>query len=176
MGRRRGTSESQRIEHGMFSQLEAGRNAMKILLLTITGILFAAMVVGQPTATGSDRLRTVSVALGDRVVRASVADTMASRIQGLLGWDDINEKQGMLLDFIVEGDYAIHMQGMKFPIDALWIDQAGKIVLIYHSIPPNAGQAFPSMIPSRYCLEIQAGFCRKYGIKVGRKVKFGEVR
>ena len=117
--------------------------------------------------------RTISVTLGNQTIRAVVAETDASRRDGLLGWSQITEEKGMLLDFAMERQYAIHMQGMKFPIDAVWIDANGLIKLIYEDIAPNSGLIYPSMFPCRYCLEIKSGFCKKYGIKIGQTVQFG---
>ncbi len=121
----------------------------------------------------SARPKTIAVTLGSKTIRSVVADTEAARKQGLLGWDRIDEDTGMLLDFVFEGNYAIHMQGMKFPIDALWIDKDGLIRLIYQGIQPNSGLIYPSMYPSRYCLEIKSGSCDKYGIRMGQRVDFG---
>ena len=117
--------------------------------------------------------RTISVTLGNQTIRAVVAETDASRRQGLLGWSQITEERGMLLDFAMERQYAIHMQGMKFAIDVVWIDAKGLIKLIYEDITPNSGLIYPSMFPCRYCLEIKSGFCKKYGIKIGQTVQFG---
>jgi uncharacterized membrane protein (UPF0127 family) len=97
----------------------------------------------------------------------------ASRREGLLGWSQITEEKGMLLDFAMEGQYAIHMQGMRFSIDAVWIDGKGIIKLVYEDITPNSGLIYPSLFPCRYCLEIKSGFCKKYGIKIGQTVQFG---
>lgn len=122
--------------------------------------------------SGSE-LQTIPITLGNKTIHAVVADTDDSRIKGLLGWEQISEGLGMLLDFRTEGKYAIHMQGMKFPIDAVWIDGRGEIKLIYESIVPNSGLIYPSMFPCRYCLEIKAGFCKKHGVKIGQSVQFG---
>ena len=121
----------------------------------------------------SQNLRSMTITLGNKTILAKVADKDSSRIEGLLGWTSINDDTGMLLDFIVPGNYAIHMQGMKFPIDAIWIDSKGEIRLIYDDIPPNSGQVYPSMFPCRYCLEVKAGFCKKFGVKIGQNVSFG---
>jgi uncharacterized protein len=120
--------------------------------------------------------RTISITLGNQTINAVVADTDASRREGLLGWNQITEETGMLLDFAIQGEYAIHMQGMKFPIDAVWIDANGLIKLIYNDIAPNSGLIYPSIFPCKYCLEIKAGFCRRYGIKIGESVQFGAAK
>jgi len=118
-------------------------------------------------------IRKMPITVGDKTIQAVVADTHPTRVQGLLGWDAITDEDGMLLDFIVQGPYAIHMRGMKFAIDSIWIDSDGVIKLTYESIPPNTPDIYPSMFPCRYCLEVKAGFCKKYGVKAGQKVRFG---
>jgi uncharacterized protein len=136
-------------------------------------LLHPTMAASAQDSHGDSKM--VSITVGTTTIRAVVADTDATRIRGLLGWNNITEDTGMLLDFMLEGTYAIHMQGMKFPIDAIWIDSKGVIQWRYEEIKPNAGQIFPSMFPSRYCLEVAAGFCRKFGVKAGDKVIFAPV-
>jgi uncharacterized membrane protein (UPF0127 family) len=116
------------------------------------------------------------ITLGGRTIQAVVAGTDEARRQGLLGWDSIGDDTGMLLDFGTDGKYAIHMEGMKFPIDTLWIDSSGEIKLIYEEIRPNSGLTYPSMFPCAYCLEVKAGFCKRYGVRMGQRVAFGDVR
>ena len=146
-----------------------------ILLISI----FAAVVTAEERAgsvTAGPKTETpaiIPVTLGGKTIQAVVADTNKSRGRGLLGWETISEEQGMLLDFLREGNYAIHMETMKFPIDALWIDDRGTIRVIYDDLMPNSGLSYPSVVPCRYCLEIQAGFCKKYGVKMGDQVQFG---
>jgi uncharacterized membrane protein (UPF0127 family) len=154
--------------------------AFSLLLVAVVAALAAMTEVtraenpleGRSTRGDSEGMRTVSIIVGNKTIRAVIADTEPARIRGLLGWTSIRDDTGMLLDFGTEGEYAIHMQGMKFPIDALWIDRAGAIKLIYEDIRPNSGLAYPSMFPCRYCLEINAGFCKRYGVKIGQSVRF----
>lgn len=124
---------------------------------------------------GGKGLRTVEISIGAGVVRASIADTDAPRYEGLLGWSSLSDDKAVLLDFIREGHYAIHMQGMRFPIDAVWIDGQGVIKLLYENIRPDSGVTYPSFFPCRYCLELNAGTCKRYRVKIGQTVKFGKV-
>jgi uncharacterized membrane protein (UPF0127 family) len=118
-------------------------------------------------------MKTIPVTLGEKTIKAAVADTDSTRMIGLLTRDALEEDEGMLLDFVFAGNYAIHMQGMKFPIDAVWIDANGKIITIYENIMPNSGRVYGSIFSSRYCLELKAGFCSTYQIKEGLQVKIG---
>jgi uncharacterized protein len=155
------------------------RIATLTVLLMVLFVALAAILGLSQVAEAEDQMssnpepRTISITLGNQTIRAVVAETDASRREGLLGWSQITEEKGMLLDFAMEGQSAIHMQGMKFPIDAVWIDANGLIKLIYEDITPNSGLIYPSMFPCRYCLEIKSGFCKKYGIKIGQTAQFG---
>lgn len=124
----------------------------------------------------SEKALRADVTLGRKTVRTTVANTEKTLTEGLLGWNTITDDEGMLLEFPVVGQYAIHMQGMKFPIDAVWIDSAGTVRLIYHQITANSGQVYPSMVPCRYCLELNAGFCKRFDVKEGQSVIFGGTR
>ena len=69
-----------------------------------------------------------TVCVKDVCVQAEVADTDASRQQGLMFRENLPEGQGMLFVFGTEGRYGFWMKNMKFPIDIIWIDQEKKIV------------------------------------------------
>jgi uncharacterized protein len=122
---------------------------------------------------GTTRMATVPITLGGKTIRANVADTDFLLRTGLLEHKTISDDEGMLLFFQLPGEYAIHMEGMKFPIDAIWIDDKDEIKLVYESIPPNSGVTYPSLFRCKYCLEVKAGFCKRFGIKAGQTVKFG---
>ncbi|MGC8604751.1 MAG: DUF192 domain-containing protein [Desulfomonilaceae bacterium] len=162
----------------MFINLFRPGSISLILSATLTLSLFNSLAQSSET-NNTYNMRpltspTVPVTVGGKTITATLANTDTSRAQGLLGWDQIVESQGMLLDFIRPGVFAIHMQGMKFPIDALWIDSNGVIKLIYSRIQPNSGIVYPSLFEVRYCLEIAPGFCKKHGVKEGQKVTFGD--
>jgi uncharacterized membrane protein (UPF0127 family) len=143
------------------------------ILCVCTGSMLPVQARSDQTAQGGEALRAVRIRIGATIVNASHADTIISRREGLLGWDSITYEQGMLLDFPIEGSYAIHMQGMKFPIDAVWIDKDKTIRYIYRDIQPNSGIAYPSLFKCRYCLELKAGFCKKFNVAVGQKIELG---
>jgi uncharacterized protein len=139
----------------------------------LTGFVMA--LIFNVASVGNAEMKTIPITLGGTTISGMVADTDETRIRGLLGHQSLNDGEGMLLDFIFPGEYAIHMQGMRFPIDAVWVDQGGKVVMIYENIPPDTGpgRIYPSMFSVRYCLELNAGFCKRFKVKAGDRVSFG---
>jgi len=133
----------------------------------------ALCFAADPGANESEGVTTMELKLGNGSIKAVVADTPSSRTRGLLGWQSIDDDTGMLLDFVFDDIYAIHMQGMKFPIDAVWIDSSGRVLLVYENIQPDSGLTYPSLIRSRYCLELKAGSVKRLGVSMGDKVQFG---
>lgn len=142
-----------------------------LLLLQFVGATGGGEAFGQ--VTESRGVQYVAVTLGSKTIRTTLANTHQLRVEGLLGWSSINDDSGMLLDFMADGVYAIHMQGMKFPIDAIWIDSSDRIRLIYENIKPDSGMTYPSMFPSKYCLEVNSGFCKRHNVRSGQKIVLG---
>jgi len=174
------------MDAGMIHILTSGVLCMNKLAHLLVLIMVSTIALGaadrgplaQPTkpdeGSASNRPKSpmATVSFGGKTVSAVVANTDNTRRQGLLGWTAITDDEGMLLDFGLEGQHAIHMQGMKFAIDAIWIDAKGEVRLVYENLAPNSGMVFPSMFPVMYCLEVKAGFCSRYKVKSGQKVNF----
>lgn len=144
-----------------------------LIICFFHGGLYSPEATSGQTSRSGSKLNIIPLKIGTTTVKAHHANTIASRIEGLLEWDSITYEQGMLLNFDREDEYAIHMQEMKFPIDAVWIDGTKTIRLIYQNIQPNSGVTYPSLFKSLYCLELKAGFCKKFHVNVGDKVVFG---
>jgi uncharacterized membrane protein (UPF0127 family) len=63
----------------------------------------------------------------------SLANSLPARIKGLLGKDSLDAGKGLL----IRPCKGIHTFFMKFPIDAVFLDQGNRIVALYHNLPPN---------------------------------------
>lgn len=108
------------------------------------------------------------VRIGDRVVvTVEVARTEAEKVRGLSGREGLAPNRGML--FVYEGQARplIWMQGMRFPLDILWI-RDGRVVGVVKGAKPPAPGAVPEVFaPSenvQYVLEVAAGFAERYGV------------
>jgi uncharacterized membrane protein (UPF0127 family) len=124
--------------------------------------------------------RTVNVTIGSTTVVAEVADTDATREQGLSGRASLPEGQGMLFVFQQPGDYGFWMKDMNFPLDMLFANASGTIVTIqenalpstYNAANPRASVVFYPSAPALYVLEVPAGFAAAHDIKEGSVLSF----
>ncbi len=86
---------------------------------------------------------------------------------GLLGYDRLEEGCGLVLAPCRQ----IHMIGMKFPIDVIFMDRDYRVVGLLESIQP--GETGPLIENARLAVELPAGTIRDYGIKTGHIIAFG---
>lgn len=131
------------------------------------GLLTAACVQGPQVVIRSAR--------GPVTVKVEVADTPDARAHGLMYRRDLAADAGMLFVFPNESDQQFWMKNTPLPLDMIFIDTARTIVGVVADTKPFSTQARGVGKPSRYVLEVHAGFCAKHGIATGDKVDFVEV-
>jgi uncharacterized membrane protein (UPF0127 family) len=63
---------------------------------------------------------------------------------------------------------------MRFPLDIIWIDRNKKIVEIYEYALPckDVCKTITPQAAALYVLEVNAGFAKKQGIKIGDRLTF----
>lgn len=114
---------------------------------------------------------TVSVDIGSTTVKASVADTLAERIQGLSGTPFLPDDVVKLFAFGASGSHSIWMKDMNYPLDIMWVDLEGSIVHIEENITPDTyPESFSSPTPAWYVIEANAGFVSLNNISLGDEV------
>lgn len=115
-----------------------------------------------------ERVQRAYVAIGNTNVQATVAASEKQRQQGLSGRTSLGELQGMLFVFGQPGRHSFWMQGMRFPIDIIWI-RDGVVVELLTDVPVPTGVP-PVYTPEQEAtsaLEVNAGFVAKHKIRVG---------
>lgn len=93
-----------------------------------------------------------------------MARSFFSRFKGLLGTATLEPGEGLYLDPCS----SIHMFGMKYAIDALFIDKNGLVVGLVHSIKPGALSKVYGK--ARGCLELPAGTLNAGGTALGDRI------
>lgn len=118
--------------------------------------------------TGDRGTSTVAARLGGETIVLEVADTNASHTRGLSGRERLAPGAGMLFVFSKDDRYGFWMKDMRFPIDIVWLDSEYRIVDVKESVLPSSyPEVFTPKSPSRYVLELPAGFFREHDLKVG---------
>ena len=112
------------------------------------------------------------VRIGDVSFEVDIADNPISQAKGLSGREFIEDNKGMLFLFGNYGKRSFWMQGMKFPLDIIWISD-DKIVGVSENLPPpgfGEVKVYDSPENVDKVLEINAGLFRKFGFKIGDKI------
>ncbi|HTH65236.1 MAG TPA: DUF192 domain-containing protein [Gemmatimonadales bacterium] len=96
---------------------------------------------------------TVTNVTRGRCVAARVwlADRWWSRLRGLLGRSPLREGEGLML----MPCKAVHMLGMRYPIDVVFLDRQGGVVATYHRLEPGARSHWHRQ--AALALELRAG-------------------
>jgi len=76
----------------------------------------------------------------------------------------------MLFDLRVRGDHVFWMHNTCIPLDLLYVDDDGLIVGIVENAPTLDDSSRGVGCESRYVLEVNAGWCRRHGVKAGQRM------
>ena len=106
-----------------------------------------------------------------------VADSFEERERGLMFRDELAKDNGMLFIHDNEETQAYWMKNTKIPLDILYFDNGRKLVSQQRDIPPcslgDACPSYPSNVPARYVLELNAGEAARLKLQDGAQITFG---
>jgi uncharacterized membrane protein (UPF0127 family) len=100
------------------------------------------------------------------LTQLEIANTPALRAKGLMERTSICDSCGMLFVFDNEQVQSFWMKNTPLPLDMIFMDTNGNVNTIHRNTVPN--QEFPtysSTKPSKYVLEVPAGWSDKHNIK-----------
>lgn len=100
--------------------------------------------------------------------RCEAADSGWARMKGLLGRSKEEFPPGKGL-WLVPAN-SIHTIGMSFPIDVAYLDRAGRVIHLYHSLPPFRVTAIK--LKARSILELPEGTLARTRTEVGDTLEF----
>ncbi len=103
-------------------------------------------------------------------VDAELARTPAETERGLMFRTHMAEERGMLFFLEDRSDHTFWMHNTCIPLDMLFIDEDGTIVGVVENAPTLNDETRSVGCPSRYVLEVNAGWTRRHGVKPGQKV------
>ncbi|MEO8637353.1 MAG: DUF192 domain-containing protein [Candidatus Taylorbacteria bacterium] len=106
--------------------------------------------------------------IGSTPIILQEAVTGYERTLGLSGRASLPKDQGLFFVFEHPDFNYIWMKDMKFSIDILWLDSNFKITdIVEDATPQSFPNSFAPKEKSYYVLEVNSGFVRRNGIKIG---------
>lgn len=112
---------------------------------------------------------------GDRRIRkidVEIAENDTERQKGLMFRPFLSDSVGMLFVFDEPSPQSFWMRNTMISLDIIYVGQDKKIVSIQKNAKPYSEESLPSFGDAQYVVEVNGGYCDKYGIQVGDKVDF----
>jgi len=122
---------------------------------------------------GPGKLPVVQVSFpgaGGLQVDAELVRSEHDTSRGLMYRKSLGPDRGMLFDLAVRDDHKFWMHNTCIPLDLLYIDEDGLIVGIVENAPTLNDESRGVGCPSRWVLEVNAGWSRRHGVKAGQRV------
>lgn len=141
--------------------------------MSISRVLVAALGLALAGCASGNGLW---VELGDQRYAVEVADDDAERARGLMFREELARDHGMLFIHEREEEQAYWMKNTKIPLDILYFDSDRQLVSQQRDVPPcslgNACPPYPSGVPARYVLELNAGEAARLQLENGARMRF----
>jgi len=146
-----------------------------LLLISIKFFPYHCNCTATTAQSDNAGLKIATIKLGGVSVNAEVADTDASRSQGLSDRTTLQNGSGMLFVFDTPQTPGFWMKDMNFGLDMVWVGVDNSIIKIDKSV---ASSTYPAVFyppkPVKYVVELPAGFSDANAIKVGENFSIGQ--
>jgi len=103
-------------------------------------------------------------------IRAEVVSSPDATARGLMYRDEVPPGTGMFFVFPEEKIRSFWMMNTRVPLDIVFLDRVGEIVGIRRNTEPYSEESISVGVPSKYVLEVPAGYCSEHGIHSGARV------
>ena len=127
-----------------------------------------------PDPEGIPKLPIAQVAFPDAAgkpkVEVEIVKSDAETQRGLMYRMSMPEAHGMLFNLRERSDHAFWMHNTCLPLDMLFVDDDGLIVGIVEGATPLTDATRSVGCPSVWVLEVNAGWCRRHGVRAGQKM------
>ena len=146
---------------------------MKKFYIAISVVILVTAVILRVEQWQEGKLKEGLVKINNTTIKVEVAETPLAREKGLSGREKLDQNKGMLFIFPQKDYYSFWMKEMKFPIDIIWISD-NRVVDIAYDLPLQASEflkTYQPKEPVNFVLEVNAGFSKKYNIKIGDRVE-----
>jgi len=101
-----------------------------------------------------------------------IAYTPDERATGLMFRRSMPDRAGMLFIYEQSKPRFFWMRNTYIPLDIIYVNENMQIVTVQKNTMPLSDKPIPSYKNSMYVVEVNAGFCDKYGINIGDYINF----
>lgn len=105
-------------------------------------------------------------------IKVEIAASAEQRTMGLMFREKLPSDAGMLFVFKAPSRPSFWMKNTRIPLDLIFADSSGRIVGIVANAEPFSEASLSVEDESQFVLEVNAGFCRRHGIRRGDRFKF----
>ncbi len=131
----------------------------------LAGLAFVAGVFAQ----GQPPLPTIQLQTGLFLIKAEVAATYGTRMQGLMQREKMGANEGMLFVFPDREKQCMWMKNTLLPLSVAFIDEGG-VILNIEDMKPQTEDSHCSAKAARYALEMNLGWFKSKNIRPGAKI------
>jgi len=135
---------------------------MRFLLYVALAMVCTACVAGGP-----------GVELKGKRFSVEIADTREKQALGLMFRDSMPAEQGMLFIFPREAPRSFWMKNTRIALDIMYFNKDLELVSISADSPPCRVRycpSYPSKLPAKFVLELNAGTAAELGVEVGDRM------
>ncbi len=145
------------------------------LRISKTFLALALLLVAGSSACAKEPRVVLHGAGGDVAVTVEVAATPQQQSLGLMYRKELAPDAGMLFIFDETEPLTFWMKNTVLPLDMIFIGDDRKIVGIVKDAVPFTTTPRKVDAPSRYVLEVNAGFSARHELKAGDTVTFESI-
>jgi uncharacterized protein len=107
-----------------------------------------------------------------KVIDVEIAETKDAITNGLMRRKPLTDKEGMLFIFDSPQKVDFWMKDVYFPLDMIFINSDKKIIRIEKECEPFSSKLISSFGLVLYVIEVNGGFCDKFGIDTSWKIMY----
>jgi len=113
----------------------------------------------------------ISTASNPVYIHLEIADKLWQRALGMMGKKAIHANDGMIFIYPRPRNVCLWMANTPLSLDAIFVDDSGRILKIAHMLQPYSRQRVCSRQRVKWVLEIAGGESIRLGIAAGARVR-----
>jgi len=148
---------------------------VSVILCACRGILDSHLIYGQEAEPIRNDGRLEFLTPTGKVVATiiiEIADTQKAQTKGLMGNRTLDDTMGMLFIYKQAGNLVFWMRNTRISLDILFVSETLRVINIAKNTQPMSDTRYDSKAPAQFVVEVLSGFCDRYGIKEGYRVKW----